>query len=594
MVRRPRISIPLRIQALRASFPLQVRLLAAALLVVGAWAGWVGWQRFRERGASFESGAVQDFLETRFAALSGGVYHVRLGTIHFDIAGQGAQIDSVVITTDTLLNRTLRHPLPLLNVILHEAQVLGVVQDAEGDGITIEEIRFGRVEAAMTFAPPDTTPPDSTAPARDTAAALVSWTLQLPVGAPQVRVGRLLLQGVSAELRPAPGTGGRIQRVERLNLVLDSVRLDRRVEGIRAPIVVHDIRLQLSDYHGGWDSVLTASVGGLQGSFRDSSLQGRALALTPTRSVGEVLRRGRTRRERYTVAIDSVDARGVDWGAAVRDGSVPARVVTVHGADLQIFTDKRLPGRPTPRPRSPILQETLQRFGRPIAIDVLRLRRARIRYQIKPEEGEGMGSMEFQGVEARLTGLTWRPGQGSAGQAELSINGTLWGVTPMVLVLRGPPGARTPQLDADLWIGAMPMTAANSLATTAGRMDIKRGTLDSLRVKVHLEGDHCDGEARPYYRELSVRMISRGGFFSRLAGGARSVIANSFVVRDDNPAVDGRLMVGPIDRTRDPWQAFWPFLWLCTRDGLTKVAAGRGVEVPLLNEAPSEAIIPPR
>lgn len=580
MVRRLRISIPIRIQALRTSFPLQVRLLAAALLVVGAWAGWVGWHRFRERGASFESGAVQDFLETRFAALSGGVYHVRLGTIHFDIAGQGAQIDSVVISTDTLLNRTLRHPLPLLHVILREAQVLGVVQDAEGDGITIEEIRFGRVDAAMTFAPPDTIPPDSTAPVRDTAAALVSWTLQLPVGAPQVRISRLLLQGVTAEVRPAPGTGGRIQRVEQLSLVLDSVRLDRRPEGLRVPVVVHDIRLLLSDYHGGWDSVSTASVGDLQGSFRDSSLHGRAFALTPIRSIAEVLRRGRTRRERYTIALDSLDARGVDWGAAVRDGSVPARVVTLFGADLEIYTDRRLPGRAVPRPRSPILQETLRRFGRPIAIDTLTLRRARIRYRLQAAagEGDGIGIVEFQQVDARLTGLTWRPDRRSTVEAELSVRGTLWGFAPMALTVRGPPESKLPRADVDLFLGGMPMMAANTLATPVGRIDIKGGILDSLRVRMRIEGDRCEGEGRPYYHDLSVRLISRGGFFSRLSGGARTLFANSFVVRDDNPAVDGRLMVGPIDRTRDPWQAFWPFLWLCTRDGLTKVAAGRGVE----------------
>jgi hypothetical protein len=308
-------------------------------------------------------------------------------------------------------------------------------------------------------------------------------------------------------------------------------------------------------------------------------LQGRAIALTPTRTIAEVVRRGRVRRDRYTIGLDSIEARGVDWSAALRDGAVPARAVDLHGLDLQVYTDRRLPGRVAARPRVPILQQTLQRFGRPIAIDSLRIHNGRIRYRIKPDSGEGMGSMDIRRIEARLTGLVWRLGQGTGREAELTIRGTLWGGTPLLLVLRGPPGARTPRLDAELWAGAMPMIAANSLATAVGRIDIRRGTLDSLRVQIRLEGDQCGGEARPYYQDLSVRLTSRGGFFSRLAGGARSVIANSFVVRDENPGPDGVLMVGPIDRTRDPGQSFWPFLWICTRDGLAKVAAGRGAEL---------------
>ena len=389
-------------------------------------------------------------------------------------------------------------------------------------------------------------------------------------------IGRLLLQGMTAEVRPAPGTGGRPQRIEHLSLVLDSVRLDRRPAGLDIPVVVRDIRLQALAFQGGWDSASTLSVGGLRGSFRDSSLSITALGLAPTRSVGQMLRRGRMRRERYTVSVDSVGASGVDWGAVLRFGAIPARSVTIDGVDLRILTDKRLPGRPTPRPRTPILQEALVQFGRPLAIDTLRLRRGRIRYEVHPETGDEVGVVEFRRIEARLTGLRWDPDEPSASTGVMTLGGSLWGVAPMSLTLRGPLGATRPVVDVDLYVGAMSMPVANALATPIGKMDIKSGALDSLRVRMRIEGDRCDGEAVPYYHDLSIRMISRGGWLSRLAGGARSLIANTFVVRDDNPAGDGAVMVGVIAGERDPWQAFWPFLWACTKGGLARVAGGQG------------------
>lgn len=556
---------------LRLPATLKTRLLAALMLAVAAAGGWIGWRRFRAAGASFDSGVVQDFLETRFAALSGGVYHIQLGRIHFDIAGSGARVDSVIITTDTIRNRALAHPLPLLFVVLREAEARGVVRDADSGTISIDEIRFGGVDVMLTFARADTVPE----PADTATNALVSWTLQLPPGAPQVVIGRLLLQGMTAEVRPAPGTGGRPQRIEHLSLVLDSVRLDRRPAGLDIPVVVRDIRVQATAFQGGWDSASTLAVGGLRGSFRDSSLTITALGLAPTRSVGRVLRRGRTR-ERYTVTVDSIGASGVDWGAVLRVGAIPARSMTIDGADLVVLTDRRVPGRPTPRPRTPILQETLVRFGRPIAIDSLRFRGARVRYQVRPESGEGLGEVDFRRLEVRLTGLVWDPDRPSPSVGVLRLDGTLWGVAPIAVTLRGPLGARAPMAEMDLFVGAMPMTTANALASSIGRMDIKGGELDSIRAWVRLAGDHCEGEARPYYHDLSIRMISRGGWLSRLAGGARSLIANAFVVRDDNPGGDGVVMVGGIDHTRDPWQSFWPFLWSCTKEGLAKVAGGQG------------------
>jgi hypothetical protein len=182
----------------------------------------------------------------------------------------------------------------------------------------------------------------------------------------------------------------------------------------------------------------------MEGSFRDSTLRLSALGLAPNRSFRVIRRRAGALRERYTVSVDSLEARGVDWGEALRVGAVPARSVILDGLDLLIFTDKRIPGRPIPRPRIPILQETLARFGRPIAIDSLRIRGGRVRYQVQPETGEKIGKVEFGRIDGRLTGLHWDPDSGSSSVAVLSLRATLWGVAPMALTLRGPLGSPLP------------------------------------------------------------------------------------------------------------------------------------------------------
>lgn len=561
---------------LRIPSRLHTRLLAAALLVVGAWAGWVAWERFRHGGASFNSGVVQSFLEARFTALSDGVYHVRLGAVDFDLASGSANVDSAVITTDTVRNALRAHPLPVVNVVLRDAQVRGVVRDADGLGLAIEEIRFGHADADLTFAPPVVDTSEAVAALPAAIPPIVSWTFELPAGAPQVRIARIIMEGVTAEVRPAPGAAGMVQRVEHLTLMLDSVRLDRRAEGIHLPFVVHDIRLSVLDFTGGWDSVSTITAGRLQGSFRDSTLMGIALGMTPSRSIAEVLRRGHRRRERVTLQVDSIRARGVDWSSVIREGAVPLRSVMVDGADLLLYTDQRLPPSPTPRPRTPLLQETLAHFGRRVAIDTILLRHGRIRYRVRAAEGEGIGEVDFDQLEARLTGFRWHPGSRSAAEARLVLHARLWGAAPMALTIHGPIGSPTPRADVELTVGAMPITAANAIVPAIDAFNIKSGVLDSALVFVSVTGDHATGEVRPFYRDLAVRGRSQGNFFARLARGASEVIANSFVVRDDNPGRGGEVMVGTIDHTRDPWQTFWPFVWASTREALAQVGKGKG------------------
>ena len=164
--------------------------------------------------------------------------------------------------------------------------------------------------------------------------------------------------------------------------------------------------------------------------------------------------------------------------------------------------------------------------------------------------------------------------------AVLALHTKLWGVAPMSLLIRGPLGSVTPRVDVEMTVGAMPITLANAIVPAIDPFDIKSGTLDSLKVFITLDGDHATGEALPFYKDLSIRGRSQGGFFARLARGATEVIANSFVVRDDNPGRGGVMMVGKIDYTRDPWQTFWPFAWNSTRAALAQVGKGNGVELP--------------
>jgi len=535
------------------------------------------WDRFQRSGASFNANGAERFLDARLAALSDSVYRVRMGTLHLDPPRKAARIDTILIFTDTARNARLERPYPVLRLLFHEAEVRGLVLPSETTSVHIDEIRFAKVDAEVTFLPRDTTAAVAGKVARSGATPIFTWDGSLPADVPQMEIDRIILQGISATVRT---TRGQHQRVDQLGLVLDSVRLDPRAEGDRLPVLVSDIRLLLSRFSGGWDSTLVLSVGELQGSFRDSTLHIGHAALLPTRSIVEVFRTGRYRRDRISLTVDSLSATGVDWRTALRDGGIPMRALTFDGADFLIYSDKRLPKRPGEVSRKPILQETLARFGRPLALDTIRIRHGRVRYQERIAGGRGTGEIDFQDLDARFTGLRWGPDERRDQMARLDLTAKLWGEGEMALAIRAPVAVGRPMASVDLFVGPMDLTLFNRIATAVAPMDVREGTLDSARVRGTIVGDRAVGEVRPYYRDLSIRpQGGSGGPLGWLKRGATSVVANSFVVRDENPDDEGNLMVGPFDRVRLPGQTFWPFAWTFTRDGLLLVAMGKGTEL---------------
>jgi hypothetical protein len=552
------------------------RLLLVLLLITVTWGSWVAWARFQRSGASFNANGVERFLDDRLAALSDSVYRVRVGTLHLDPPRQAARIDTLLIFTDTARNARLARPYPILRLIFHEAEVRGLVLPSDSQSLHIGEIRFGNLDAEVTFVPRDTVAGAASSPG-PASPPIFTWDGALPADVPQVEIDRIVLHGITATIRTLRGQQ---QRVDQLGLVFDSVRLDPRAEGAKTPILVADIRLLLSRFSGGWDSISTLAVGELQGSFRDSTLSIRHAALLPTRTIAETFRRGRYRRDRIAVVVDSLSAAGVDWRGALRDGAIPMRSLTLTGPDLVIYSDKRLPRRPGEGARRPILQEVLARFGRPLTLDTIRIRNGRVRYQERLAGGRGTGEVDFQDLDARLTGLRWGPEERRDQMAQLDLSAKLWGEGEMALTIRAPVAVERAMASVDLFVGPMPLALFNRIATAVAPMDIREGMLDSARVRGTIVGDRAVGEVRPYYRGLSIRpQGGSGGPLGWLKRGATSVVANSFVVRDENPDDEGILMVGPFDRTRLPGQTFWPFAWTFTRDGLLLVAMGKGTEL---------------
>lgn len=205
------------------------------------------------------------------------------------------------------------------------------------------------------------------------------------------------------------GAGGNITRVslERLAIALRDTRIDgassprtRKPLFSESAVVTADT-LQVSN-----SKQQSIVLGRVHLNLTDSTLLLDSVVAGPRESDAEWIKLQKQRRDLIRLRVDSARLEGVDYRRlASAEGGVVARKVQLHGLDLDVFSDKRLPPGPPRTRRSP--QRWLADLERPVRVDSMQVRRARITYR---EQGRACRApASSPGTARRWTLPTSRP-----------------------------------------------------------------------------------------------------------------------------------------------------------------------------------------
>lgn len=284
------------------------------------------------------------------------------------------------------------------------------------------------------------------------------------------------------------------------------------------------------------------------------------------------LRGRRWRADRTALAADSIRAVGLEANAWMRTGEIVGRRVDVHGLDLDIATDKRLPAR-----RSATVHRTPQGWVREVAprfhLDTVQVA-GRLQYRERSADATATGVLRFERVRVTMTNLSSDPARMSdSTPLVVRADARLMGVGAFALNVHLPLLAPDFRMRYDGSLGRMPATAMNPFIVGIAPMRFKEGRILGIAFGATVTNGTARGQVRPRWDSLFVDITKTASGGGGILGGLKRAVtkfaANEFVLQSENSdAGDNPPKDGAIRHRWIPRETLLQFMWNGLRDAL--------------------------
>jgi len=337
------------------------------------------------------------------------------------------------------------------------------------------------------------------------------------------------------------------------------------------------IRLKVGSAHLALDDSLHAiDIRDFDASSQESVVRVGSMGMGPLVSDSQFVSRLEHRKDRISVFMSGVEFRAAEFGAAVRNGSIRANLVTVDSFGIDVFSDHRVPARVAAEQRQ-FLTEQFRDMPSPVAIDSVVVFDGMIRYTEHSHDGVYPGQITFEGVTGSITNLSNDPGHTSVSEPLVArAHGMLQGVRPITAEVSIP--VLSPTFDMHFTASAGPMDAAilNDITVPLEGIEFVSGDLDTLWVDGSATNSVAHGVVNMHYRDLAVRMVDKNSGEQNFGRRVVTVIANLLFVDSQNTREERDFRVGQINHTRRLGDTIWGFLWFSVRSGLLAVVVRGG------------------
>src|SRR5690606_33347546 len=118
-------------------------------------------------------------------------------------------------------------------------------------------------------------------------------------------------------------------------------------------------------------------------------------------------------------------------------------------------------------------------------------------------------------------------------------------------------------------LGRMDMRELNSLSRNMSLAEIQSGTIQKAEFNVDANWCNSSGQLKLYYNNLKIDVLKRDESNDSLkTRGLLSALANTLIIRDDNPGKDGQLRIGQTLARRPDSGSFFNLMWRSIFEGL--------------------------
>jgi hypothetical protein len=534
-------------------------LAAAALALIGLVFGFRWWDRYVED-------RLARWAVDELARRTDSTYRLTLSDLSFLPLSGSLSFDSMIVATDSGRNRRRKTPLPALAWRAHGCSVAGVDiprllfrRSFVARGLGCRHV-FARIALVSR------TPGKREATPASPGLAEPMKELARPLGLSSFRIAGVSFPALSVTLQRPGRRGPASVLLQQARFGASDLVLDLAADpGERRGLSADQARLVATRLVLRPDTLIEIAAAGLEADLTDSTLRLAGAEHEPSIPEAEWVRRVRVRRDRIHFALDSLQARGVDYRTFVATGDIGIRAVELGGARLDVLSDRRIAKGPPRRHRTP--QQVAAAPGPAFRLDTLLVAGGSIVYREREPESERPGRVSFDSLRGTVLELHLPP-RGKPLRIEASARLMNEGL----LTARASVPLDAPDFRYELSgrLGPMRAAAFNRFLSENESFDFDDGRVEGITFRQTVRAGRATTTITPRYRDLSVEPTGEGGgVIGSVKRTVKEFMANAFAVHSRNPDEDGEnLRTGRTVRRYDPTRSWIQFLWRCLRDGL--------------------------
>lgn len=361
-----------------------------------------------------------------------------------------------------------------------------------------------------------------------------------------------------------------------LNIDLDSILIDEETQYDTSRFLYSkDALISLKDFrHKTADSLYIFKLDRIAVHAAKNRVTIKKLQLEPRGSKQWFRKMLKVRKDRYDITVNNIVFNDIDWWRFVTDEGIYIGEGTISDGKLEIYSDKKIP--PGNKPKlGTYPHQQLFKSDLPLYIRKIKCRNLDVTYsEIGLKTGKE-GHLSFQNTSATIANVT-----NIADSIRRNAHFTIDAVSRFMNEGKLKAGfnfnlARQKEgifsVYADM--GRMDATALNKATVPLASVEIKKATIE--RLKVNIDGNNYNARGRIFvtYRDLNINALKLDDDGKMKKRGLVSFIANNFKINKDYPKKGKEPETFKTYRQRPIKKSFFSLIWKTIFDGV-KEAVG--------------------
>jgi hypothetical protein len=320
------------------------------------------------------------------------------------------------------------------------------------------------------------------------------------------------------------------------------------------------------------NNLYTFKVGVVSINATKQLLVARGISLQPYYSKQEFQQHTETQKERYDISIPSIVIRNTNWWDLINNQVLQASSADLGSVKASVYLDRRKPLAPTEMRQFP--QQMLMKIPMKLRIQKVTVGDLDLVYEEFSKVSKQAGKLYVSNLHGTISNLTNLPNAIKSNHiTTVSASGMFMKTAPVTLGLsfdltKYQSGAFSAQIESKTKVGA---PTINPIAEPLGLFRVKTGELKQLVSDVSGDNRQASGNVTMLYDNLHITPLKAdpGSPGELKKKSVTSLIANTFVLKDENPSKDGDVRKEDASFTRKSG-TFFNLIWKTTLVGILK------------------------